>query len=867
MTASLRSAGILVLALTLATILALPTAAQRQPAERDNAPDQAAAAPPYCIAQHDVGQLVVGVTNFGMVGIGKGKGERVDCLTGIPVPKGEYPKGSNTVYLYKGGLWVGGIVGRDTLLSHGAEFNTLSREFHPSINMQRVSSLDFDSPNYEFAVSEQDYYATYADTFYRVGYGSWDAIDRRPHKPLGIEVDQASYAWSYGHTDDFIIITYRVRNISNQTIKDVWAGMYWDADVHLSRTDIIYVQPESGKPPTDGDDDLAGFIWAAKSPFEICEDFRDTIGLAWTADNDGDPKTEGFETPAAGGIRLLGRDLTDPDLQVNYNWWVYNYNSAYDFGPQTREKFRDLGNGPGTPWGDRNRHYLMSNGERDYDMVRTYGISQNDPLWTYPSQRIAGYVTTGADVQQVLSVGPRDMLPGGVFDFAVAFVIGDDFHLDPGNLRQNIWANYEPDLFYDNLGFDKLVQSAVIAGRVYDIPGVDTNGDGYRGKFRICVFDSQLVDDRWVYTVADTSYYEGDGIPDLKAAAPPPKPEVWLTPTLNGITIRFNGQRSETVRDAFSNDLDFEGYRVYIARDNREESFSVVGQWDHDNYDKYIFTDRQYREGEFVRIDNPFSLEELRCLYGTGPEPCEDSTFDPLMYTQADPYIHPDFPGDSVFYFNTHDYNMSEFGKNTPITKVYPDQPPPTSVLAPEPEELTEDGYLKYYEYEMTVENLLPNVPYWVAVTAFDYGSPKAGLAPLESSKTLESKSAYPNNRWDEKADSLTNVYVYPNPYRQDGWYRQIGYEGRGMDNRSRDRVRKVTFGNLPARCTISIFTLDGDLVRRMEHDVPPGDPNSSYHEWDLVSRNVQMIVSGMYYWVVEDPNGETQIGKLVILL
>ena len=52
-----------------------------------------------------------------------------------------------------------------------------------------------------------------------------------------------------------------------------------------------------------------------------------------------------------------------------------------------------------------------------------------------------------------------------------------------------------------------------------------------------------------------------------------------------------------------------------------------------------------------------------------------------------------------------------------------------------------------------------------------------------------------------------------------------------------------------------------------MDHDVNSIDPSSSYHEWNLVSRNVQLVVSGIYYWVVEDPNGNTQIGKLVILL
>jgi hypothetical protein len=34
-----------------------------------------------------------------------------------------------------------------------------------------------------------------------------------------------------------------------------------------------------------------------------------------------------------------------------------------------------------------------------------------------------------------------------------------------------------------------------------------------------------------------------------------------------------------------------------------------------------------------------------------------------------------------------------------------------------------------------------------------------------------------------------------------------------------------------------------------------------------MISRNVQMIVPGLYYWSVEDENGSTQIGTLVVIM
>jgi hypothetical protein len=55
--------------------------------------------------------------------------------------------------------------------------------------------------------------------------------------------------------------------------------------------------------------------------------------------------------------------------------------------------------------------------------------------------------------------------------------------------------------------------------------------------------------------------------------------------------------------------------------------------------------------------------------------------------------------------------------------------------------------------------------------------------------------------------------------------------------------------------------------VRQIEHDADPNDPTSSHETWNLITRNTQMVVSGLYYWVVEAEDGQTQIGKLVIIM
>ena len=167
------------------------------------------------------------------------------------------------------------------------------------------------------------------------------------------------------------------------------------------------------------------------------------------------------------------------------------------------------------------------------------------------------------------------------------------------------------------------------------------------------------------------------------------------------------------------------------------------------------------------------------------------------------------------------------------------------------------------------IDGLLPNVLYWVNITAFDFGSPGKGLEALETSRTVGAQSAYAlPTTWDAARDN-EKVFIYPNPYRIDAGYRKMGLEGRGANQISRpdDRVRAIHFANLPAKCTISIFTLDGDLVREIDHDIDPSDPNASHDIWDMITRNSQLVVSGIYYWTIESEDGEVQVGKLVIIM
>jgi len=155
-------------------------------------------------------------------------------------------------------------------------------------------------------------------------------------------------------------------------------------------------------------------------------------------------------------------------------------------------------------------------------------------------------------------------------------------------------------------------------------------------------------------------------------------------------------------------------------------------------------------------------------------------------------------------------------------------------------------------------------VPYYFSVTAFDYGSLKVDLGALESSPLVNAVEEFALPSAESVEERGLNVIVYPNPYRIDGGYADAGYENRDR-TKSAERSRRVHFANLPKVCTIRIYSIDGDLIKQIEHNRPDGGPGSQHEEWNLISRNTQAVVTGVYMWHVQSDMGE-QLGKLVVI-
>jgi hypothetical protein len=97
-------------------------------------------------------------------------------------------------------------------------------------------------------------------------------------------------------------------------------------------------------------------------------------------------------------------------------------------------------------------------------------------------------------------------------------------------------------------------------------------------------------------------------------------------------------------------------------------------------------------------------------------------------------------------------------------------------------------------------------------------------------------------------------LYVAPNPF--------IVSSGFGGSTTQGDIKDEIGFYGLPKNSTIKIFSYSGQLVATIEHK------KSVYsHEFFQISRNNQLMASGVYFYIVEDLDEGTRVtGKFVII-
>ena len=595
----------------------------------------------------------------------------------------------------------------------------------------------------------------------------------------------------------------------------------------------------------------------------------ESIETIWMANHAGDPQNgrfDRFSAPGALGIRVLryptGGALT-ANWWVQFNVWGYGLGIREGWGPRKQAVVA------GRPVGDRALYRLMTNGEVDYDQVFAAHDFSRDG-WEPPPRdpAVMRDIADGGQLRVLISSGPLpDLQPGDSIPFSFALFSGRNLHASPTNFDEN-FDDRNPKPFLDGLDFSDLILSARAADRLFDNPGVDTDGDGYAGKYHLtnCRGPSN--------SICDTVWYKGDGVPDWSGPKAPPSPPFEISTRPHAITLSWNGAYSETARDLFSRRRDFEGYRVYSARTNTPDGYALIASWDiSDNYRRITYDEGK---GSWKQISYPLTIPRWR-------ETLDNPGFDPRDYPRPSlEYAYRDTVVDTA-----RDVSGNIIGISArPRRSFWEPQGPNHGNTYPDAgsahanriqqiavrDTIIDEDTLQYGVYEMEIDNLNAAIPLWMAVTAFDHGDYLRNVESLEGGPNANAQFAFPVYSADVVSDSGLQVAVYPNPYKiafadafggTTNYYAQ-GYEGYGQPVMD-ERERRIWFANLPDTATIRIWSLDGDLIREIHHPDPFLTRYSSIVGWDLISRNTQAVVSGIYIWRVDSRLG-SQVGKIVII-
>lgn len=879
----------------------------------------------------NVGEVQINITNWGLIG-------STYSMTRpwSDAPSCQWPAGSGNEYLWGAGLWVGGVVLGERLVSTGGwgseiyPLDEIEYTIYEAIDgrlSRPVGNIDAggkrrpdpnpDDDDDGLADEEtingfdDDEDGRIDEDFAQIGnqmmvLTNFDntrlAQENYPdHTPMNLEIVQTSFQWENDLVDDFVGFDYKITNVGVTEINRVYIGFYADCD--------IGPRGLSGA----AEDDLAG-SWPPQ---------RGSPGLVRASDGQFVPIQVGYmydasETelvPGYFGIVFLGHDIDPAGVKAPRRVGMRTYqafagNSSFEQG--------------GDPGNDDESYQLLSASLEDWDM--------NTPMGKK------------ADIRFLVSAGPFSVLaPEESLNFQVGIAMGAGL--------DGLLANCaEAALTYYGIWEDDLVTARARDGHTFN-PGIggretmlcrDDYSEALFDNFRPDFMDTSCVDAEWLIglpklTDADLFETEVDGMVKtcamfnmdncfecarqlgyvctgrdfieglwtcnkldainttactgvegketqihwLVGMAPPP-PGLRLWPTDSRVHV-FWDDKSETTPDIRLRKVDFESYRVWRA-DNWDRPFGsselngpesslwqMVAEYD------LVNTFVTSRTVNSVTTQDTLPLGANTGFGGINyrPRVLDDSRFEGLA--EAMQAVIDGDPGDLL---KTRPSLRLPDGTTDPRYidligwETYPDVLDTffaVAVRVADPDNgVTPKHGTRYYEY---VDGDIHNgFLYFYSVTATDHELEPDGSGitlPVGPGLVGDPGSSFSATRPGATAQTAemreqfgANIYVYPNPATRDALaeFQQLNPNGGDPTG-----VR-VVFTNLPmASNSIKIYTVSGDLVQTLEHNGLSGSGDLS---WNLMSRNGQEIVSGVYLYSVESDNDsfEDFIGKFVVV-
>jgi len=753
-----------------------------------------------------------------------------------------------------------------------------------------------------------------------------NATFNEKHVPLGLEVQQLAWAYSIPGFTDFNVVQYHITNVSGHELDSMYVGWLVDMDCGpLDKTNYFsddYDVP--GYPqgdfaialdPTDTRRQLPHpDVGAAFKDKPLCDSLKFHISGFSAADDDGD----NGRTPGIPSFLLIDTTIDPTGANGPKDVGFRSYRSfpagtAYVQG--------------GNPIIDQQRYEFMSSGENvdhtEYDPGHGHVPVQSRMITSLPGDHEKG------DTVAWCSTGPWVKVPNGAsVDATIAFSVrlgtyqlctkynGDYQKYGAGLMSMaDLRAKY-PSL--DNAISAQVAFEGVWEQRegypVTDFPGRETKLIQPRGAPPTFAADCHDEEDGRQRQVNDLGYTWFDfdcdyctGVYDFgkgiglfhhtwNAEAPPPSPNsniavkynynanpnrLFAPAGDNQITLAWDNL-SETTPDPKTQWFDFRGYRLWkVANWQRpvgapgpaEDDWSLIGE----------YRQFRYRRPDGTSISNNLydSLGVLVCprLYVSNYKDPVTGKLGPatvpiclkdgdIWDRQSGDIIHPDSSLACVGSPNCETADGCLVGTK-PCVETHPVKYPV--------------GLYRYVD-----KDVKDGFTYFYSITASDSTGDAANGTAVElsgrrSSVEAEGVSPQASTRMGK------SVWVVPNPYRG---YSNISQRPSAWDlipNATDPTGTHIDFmGMPPGQWTIRIYTVSGDLVQTLhstdavnesirnpvtdDNNVTrPGynrqqdTANDGEARWNLISRNGQDVVSGIYMFTVESSQG-TQRGHFVII-
>jgi len=789
---------------------------------------------PPNIFYHNVGLLQLMITNVGVIG-------NPGFTDGFAA---EWRGGE---YLYAGALWVGAIAS-DNLpyVSTGAyefEFrpsldavDTIYPSYEGILNGNRLGfspkpdddsdgKIDEDAHNGKDddgdGLIDEDY-AAISQQMYSCEY--WDytqeAINSYPdHRPLNLRVQQNSMQWSTEGSNEFVGFDFKIFNDGFEVLRQLYIGFFVDSDVGQKSVSGFYTDDKGNFYDNDTlvVDPTNTFVCTqhVTRAEKHCNEQRMHLSICymWDEPNSASNPIQD-DVPGFFGGMFLGH-TTDP-FGVNAPAQVTIHTAAF---------FSGSGSYPaGDPRNDFERYDLLSKGSK-------INRPTNQP----------------SDYRYLFSAGPfRELAPGDHLEFQTAFVIGQGQGgmltnaVNAQKIYNGAWRDVDDNPTtgrYDGDGGKEtcLFKLPEEPARTWRDPCDSLSPVQRTIRETVCLPDNYVDNDcncctplyrndqearsngnetliHWVGDVAPPP--PGTNIDEQQAALVNPSLKITLPGKDRRAQLEWDNL-SELAASPIQKRILFTGYRIWRVEGWKRPLGSTgptPDEWQ-------LIADLSLRPPDSLAQASPFYLMKYRRVPPLGP----DST---TMFLTGS-----SIPDEQIrWYYPTGHY-------------VY------TDTLG------LKNGMV--YFYDVTAYSTWDEVG--------DTPGTRRHIELAGRPSASEADAVIP--RW-EATTRGQDVIVVPNPYIRGG--QPSGWDLTPSD--ADPTGTKIAFANLPkARCTVKIYTLSGDLVKALEND---GRTGNGTVFWNLISRNGQDIVSGVYLYSVDCKDcvsgtkgcGDRKIGRFTIV-